>query len=68
MDTVDNSEKIYVKEVVACPHIPMVNNPLLSTTPNVVLRPVGSVYLVVEESKIKLLCHSCLQRSLFGAC
>jgi len=64
---VETVDKIYVEEVVACPHVAMVNNPLLSTTPNVVVRMSGSLYLVVEELKIKLVCHSCLSRSLFGS-
>jgi len=45
----------------------MVNNPLLSTTPNVALKSDRSMYLVVEELKIKLVCHSCLSRSLVGS-
>lgn len=74
MDSVD---KVEVKEVVACPHIPMQNNPLMSTTPNIVLswptnQGVGDgkrycVYLVVEESKIKLICSRCLPLSLTGS-
>lgn len=64
MDSVD---KVEVREVMACPHISMVNNPLLSTTPNVALKSDRSMYLVVEELKIKLVCHSCLSRSLVGS-
>ena len=64
METVD---KIEVKEVVACPHIVMMNNPLLSTTPNVAVKSTGTVYLVVEELKIKLVCNSCLSRSLLSS-
>jgi hypothetical protein len=64
VDSVDSGDKILVGHVVACPHVSTVNNPLLSLTPNVAIKSSGTVYMIVEEGKIKLVCNSCLTRSL----
>jgi hypothetical protein len=65
VETVDRIG-LYVKEIAACNHISMMPNPLLSTTPNVAVHSTRTVYLVVEESKVKLICPSCLITSFKG--
>jgi len=67
-DSVDNLKggepcDLTVKEIVWCDHKEVHQNPFSSTTPNVVVGGKSSTYLVVEESKIKLLCFHCLLRA-----
>jgi len=64
--TEDRSEGFLIKEIVSCPHLRMVNNPLLSTTPNVFVGNIASLVLVVEDQKIKLICGICLPRAVRG--
>jgi len=59
-------DKLEVTEVIACPHVKVTQNPLCSITLNVAVANIPSVYLVVEDSKIKLVCPSCLIKSLSG--
>ncbi len=64
MDSVDIGYKNTVQQILACPHVSTVANPLLSDTLNCAIRCPGNVYLVVEEGKIKLLCINCLEVGL----
>jgi len=61
VNSVDKGDNLEV--IVWCDHVPVSKNPLFSTTPNVVVSTGRSVYLVVEESKVKLLCWNCVLKA-----
>lgn len=50
---------VTIQKVMACEHLSTMNNPFLSTTLNVAVKSTRTVYLVVEELKINLLCSIC---------
>jgi hypothetical protein len=63
VDSVDKSIK--VREIVSCEHLSLVNNPFLSSIPNVGLIAQGLVFVVIEEGKIKLICEPCASKAMF---
>ena len=58
VDSVDNYRRF-----VWCEHLALVQNPLFSPTPNVAVTGIRTLYLVLEECKVKLLCGTCLLAS-----
>ena len=61
-DSVDNGDNY--RRLVWCEHLRVDKNPLFSTTPNVAVGNIGTLYLVLEEGKVKLLCSICVMKAV----
>lgn len=67
METVDNSKLINAvtyREVLGCEHLALSANPLNGITLNVGISGSLSHLMVVEQGKIKILCWSCVEKSV----
>jgi ferritin-like protein len=66
VETVDNGnwvEWANYGTIIACEHILLTADPLLSQTLNVAVSAERCFILVIEEKKIKLICWACIHRS-----
>lgn len=51
-------------QVLACPHITLTRNPLISEVPNVAVLCDWTMVMVLEEGKIKMACWNCIQQAI----
>jgi len=58
--------RISAEKIVGCEHIEMLNNPLQSTTTNIMIQCHNGICLVVEEGKIKLICAKCVRLTVYS--
>ena len=67
METVNYTHKRELatyRDLLSCPHIEVVPNPIISDTLNVAYLASSWVLLVAEQGKIKLLCEQCSRISI----
>lgn len=59
-----NSVDIVNFQVLGCPHLNMVRDPLFAAAPNVAVYGTYTFVLVVEQNKVKLMCWDCCKKGL----